>query len=1107
MQRVRLNILNIFDFGGFKAFKYVLKIFLALFAVQFSFCGLGYAQENSIEVSSGWSYRWGDASEQEPAGGFLSTPASILNATDWLPASDLKAIPGRNGSKYLWTKVRLPKTKVVNPSLYIHAFDQVAEIFFENQLIYKFGDPGNSGSVKFLGYPWHIIDMPQNYSQSDVYFRIYSSHENIGIISPVSLGNSETQITKMIRNDSSRIVLAIIIICFGLVSLIAFLMLRHDSSYVYFAIAGISIGTWFLTRTSVKQILIDSPVYWMYLEIFSIYLFPIGLGGFFTTVFGYKKLNYITIILAPYAVFSVLLDVFGVLPIMKTLLPFQLFLAVLMFFVIFQSLHKGIKSNFEGRLFAFGIFMQTALGMNDILIETRIISGTTEMARFGTFTLIISLAIILIFRFTEVYKSRQKYALELEKKSADLLSKNATLAEMSVALEKKNADLTRMDKLKDEFLANTSHELRTPLNGIIGIAESMIEGAVGELTPKQAKNLDMIALSGRRLNSLVNDILDFAKLKHKNLNLRKRSLNIKDIIDMVVALSNPLVEVKNLEIINNVPSNIPNISADEDRIHQIFHNIIGNAIKFTEAGKIEISAYVSNFSLIVEISDTGIGIPEDKLDSIFKSFEQVDGSTERQYGGTGLGLTISRQLVELHGGQILVESQLGIGSQFKILLPISEDSKVNNLANVASSRRRALQRVQMAPIVVPEAVLEEDEVVNHRKIKILIVDDEPVNVQVIVNHLTLQNYQTLHAANGEEALKIIESEKPDLMLLDIMMPKMSGYEVCKRVRKSFNASEMPIILLSAKNQVADLAEGFAAGANDYLTKPIVSDELLARIESHINLTRLSQRLEILFNASRFMAIAKERAAVVIEAAGYFIQELQPAEKYYVSAFYHDDSSESEFTKIVFNLTQKDDIKQNERFPRMDQLFTVSEMSQSPVQKSDLDFALGSSLEPVIKEYALSIPLIRENAPFGLICISADSQLTSDINLVPFVKSLAQSLTMSLENLNYFSELVKTEVKINNARFEELGRMAIRLGDKLNNPLGIILNASEEFEELLEEKIVDESLRGEAKHIFELIISSIKKARDELGLLSKFKVFAPSDSLELRPEAKTITPNQ
>ena len=463
------------------------------------------------------------------------------------------------------------------------------------------------------------------------------------------------------------------------------------------------------------------------------------------------------------------------------------------------------------------------------------------------------------------------YQIEVERANelGELAHSFTTMAQQLqtsfASLEAKNQELQRLDKIKDEFLANTSHELRTPLNGMIGIAESLIDGAAGSLSELQQQNLAMIVSSGHRLANLVNDILDFSKLRYQTLELQLKPVSVRELVEVVLTLSQTLIRGKSLQLINAIPPDLPAANADENRLQQILHNLIGNAIKFTDKGVIEVSAKIVTAAkpdelieanspkypqqiLAITISDTGIGIPETKRDRIFDSFAQADGSTAREYGGTGLGLTITKKLVELHGGSIWVESQVGVGSQFHFTLPLADKSPISINQRSTVSRRINSETGELSVLPLPSdsasgghsfTIATANKPGTH-PFKILIVDDEPVNLQVLVNHLSLQNYAITQASNGIEALATIENGfKPDLILLDVMMPRMTGYEVCQKIRQQFPANELPVVMLTAKNQVSDLVIGLNVGANDYLTKPISKHELLARIKTHLQLSNIN----------------------------------------------------------------------------------------------------------------------------------------------------------------------------------------------------------------------------------------------------------------------------
>lgn len=427
-------------------------------------------------------------------------------------------------------------------------------------------------------------------------------------------------------------------------------------------------------------------------------------------------------------------------------------------------------------------------------------------------------------------------------------------------IRQQNMELKELDKLKDDFLSNTSHELRTPMNGIIGIAESMVDGATGRLSDDAVKNLTMIIFSGKRLSNLVNDILDFSKLKHKNIALQLQPVEARVVTDVVVTLSMPLLGQKNVTIHNHIPENLT-VYTDENRIQQILHNIIGNAVKFTEQGHIKIYAEEQGEHIKIYIVDTGLGIDEEKLKTVFVPFEQADGSTEREYGGTGLGLSITKQLVELHGGEIAIRSRVGVGTEVEFTLPRADKEGIAE--ELAHDVQDMLQRLEKNSNALPHLqhdslLLEEDDSLipyeiednsgkyieaeeDAEALNVLIVDDDIINLQVLENQLKLENYRITRAQNGHDALDIIHYSGKEfvIVLLDIMMPKMSGFEVCRIIRETYPATQLPVIMLTAKNQVSDLVEGLHSGANDYLTKPFSKGELITRIKTHVELARVN----------------------------------------------------------------------------------------------------------------------------------------------------------------------------------------------------------------------------------------------------------------------------
>lgn len=451
------------------------------------------------------------------------------------------------------------------------------------------------------------------------------------------------------------------------------------------------------------------------------------------------------------------------------------------------------------------------------------------------------------------------YRINLERKEKYAAQQRALESEKARSQEQR-----RLNQLKDEFLANTSHELRTPLNGIVGISDSLLEGVAGKLPVDAQRNIQMISDSGRRLSNLVNDLLDLSRLKHREITLRQKEISLVPLIELVFTLLKSKADERNVELIAAIDDRHPLLFADSDRLSQILLNLVGNAVKFTENGRVVVSIEEKDDFVEVRVTDTGIGIAQKDQSLIFNEFEQADGSIARNYGGTGLGLSITKKLVELHGGSISCRSELGRGAEFCFTIPRSIEMGSGKIFServpVFRSVAEGTDQIDMEQIEsgVPEAAGSESsskpdytELANlgeakDSKWRVLAVDDDLVNLQVIENFMRLGGFDVICCSDPFHALDILQAEDNfDAVLLDLMMPKMSGFELCKRIRERYPINELPVLFLTAKNQVEDLATGFELGGNDYLAKPLQKGELLARLSSHIRLMKLIGQVAVM----------------------------------------------------------------------------------------------------------------------------------------------------------------------------------------------------------------------------------------------------------------------
>ncbi len=507
-----------------------------------------------------------------------------------------------------------------------------------------------------------------------------------------------------------------------------------------------------------------------------------------------------------------------------------LYMVIFIVYDIFVSIRAIINRRDDAILFLVGFTPCFIGAMNDVLYAMWLIN-TTNVGQYGMLVLCITATIVVSRRFSRAL---------------------TTVEELSRDLAEKNVSLRKLDQIKDQFLANTSHELRTPLHGMIGLTESLIDGATGSLPPRAIENLSLIASSGHRLASMVNDLLDMAKIQDEGLSLNLRPVDLYSLGEMVIKLSLPLAGSKPLEIVNSIDPSIPRACADEDRIRQVLYNLVGNAIKFTNNGIVELSAVVvphidpldaDNESrwLEVRVSDTGIGVPDEYREKIFEAYRQVDEGDTRAYSGTGLGLAIAKQIIEMHGGTIGVASGTGGGSVFSFTLPVSTDQ-------VTDARSEIIIGI-MDETTAPDTGSAEDEARLYQPLTgentfennpvFLVVDDDPVNVRIIKNYFETKNCTVRTAHDGISALDCINRDAAiDLVLLDIMMPGMSGFEVCRRIRAARSPENLPVIMLTAKNMMSDIDAAFEAGANDYIVKPFRISELLARVSLMLKLRNI-----------------------------------------------------------------------------------------------------------------------------------------------------------------------------------------------------------------------------------------------------------------------------
>ncbi len=643
-----------------------------------------------------------------------------------------------------------------------------------------------------------------------------------GFRRPFILGPEQPLLASFDLQHSLSIAISGALLSLGLLQLFVFFLQPNKWSHLWLSLFSFCI-TWRGLSTGdrlMTEIFPQVPfLVWSRLEYLAVFLGVIFVSLYLRSLYRSIWPNKIVL---PFLVYT------GIFAILNMVLPLEMFAYLFPFYefpllgvvvIFFVVPLIGARRKHRGSWIVMSGILILALGtVNDLMYLENLISTGYILDK-----------LLLIFMLFQSF----------------LLSRQ--LADDYHIIDRQVKDLLAVGKLKDEFFARVSHELRTPLHGMLGITDMLEKESTGSMTATQKYHVALLNQVSQRLLAMVSRILDFSDLKRKQVPIKLTALPLKATIDFLM----PYFQQKDdVSVLNKVPEDFPPVAGDLVLVQHLIFLLVENALTHTEVGTIHIEAIQQPSQAIIHVKDTGKGIPKSQQVQMFETFHQVEEAETRTNSGLGLGLAICQEIILQLKGSISLTSEEGRGTTVTFTLPwpspeltlSSQEENSSDSGQVPNQKKKKLpvgswvQNFALSRKILPPPPPPSETEKSQTSKTLLLVDDDPINIILLKNFLKPTGYKLLEARNGFEALTLINSHEIDLIILDIMMPGMSGYEVCQKVRENFDLSSLPIILLTAKSSHEDIQRGLSCGASAYMTKPFRQEEILDRVKSHLGVT-------------------------------------------------------------------------------------------------------------------------------------------------------------------------------------------------------------------------------------------------------------------------------
>ena len=775
------------------------------------------------ELLGNWSFVWNTFthdSQQPPNLDWRSVrvPGPWTQQTNAVQQPQTAILEQGYGTYFLQILVPEDLTRV-----YIHIPDMASayELWSQGVRLGGNGSIGTDRASEEPGYLPHVFEFSPIDGVVELYIKTSNFHYRWGGIwyPPVITDNSGVyEIRELPLITAASSVTALLVA--AIFCMFLFLSRPQEKKMLYFSLFCFAISVRRLCMEE-RILYLLSDFDWSTLqatESITMYLMVPFFMAYFQNVFPEttsKKLALFGWICAlPFCVVAMVMEV----NVFAALNPyFQLCVLAFVPFILYSWYRAFRQKHQYSREFGLSLFVFLIVIVNDILNYNYIIR-TTNLTHFGVLAFVLFQLVSLVKRY---------------------LSNFSSIESLSITLQEQNKELIKLDEFKDDFLASTSHELRMPLHGIAGLAKTINQESPS-LSAGALNHVKLIESTAVRLGNLVNDILDLSSLKHDKLNLQLAPTHLKSIVESTIQSLQPLAKNKSIDLKFDINDDADQVLVDDQRLHQILYNLIGNAIKFTEKGSVTVTAHCKGQESVVQVLDTGVGISSAQIEQAFDPSVTVMPSTRNEIRGSGLGLPITRKLVELHSGRFVLKRRDGGGTIAEFTLQktkldpsVSQDetSLYEREASGAKSVNYVVNTENLTEESAPENTLTKNALIYY-------ADDEAVNQELVASQLVAAGYLVELFPDGQSLLDQLSTSVPDLILLDWMMPGKNGLEVCREIRDLHDSCTLPIIMLTARHQVHDIVRALNAGANDYLTKPYHEQELSARVFSQISVKRL-----------------------------------------------------------------------------------------------------------------------------------------------------------------------------------------------------------------------------------------------------------------------------